>query len=94
MLGRVVGEQSHRTNAGVREDLRSGAVVTGVCGKTELQVGVHGVRAVVLKLVGLQLVHQPDAASLVPSDIEDDAATLGSNGRQCRIELRSAVAAQ
>ena len=48
----------------------------------------------VLQLVRLQLVHQADAAALVPAHVEDDAAALGGDGGQRRVELRPAVAAQ
>ncbi len=48
----------------------------------------------VLQLVGLQLVQQADAASLVPAHVEDDAAPLARDGGERRVELRPAVAAQ
>jgi hypothetical protein len=71
------------------EDLRAGAVVAGVGGQAELEVGVDGVAAGVLQLVGLQLVHQADAPALVTAHVEHDAAAGGGDGGQGRVELRA-----
>ena len=92
-LGRVVGQQPHRPHAEVDEDLRADAVVAGVGGQAELEVGVDGVVAGVLQLVGLQLVHQPDAAALVAAHVEHHAAALPGHHRQRGVQLRAAVAA-
>ncbi len=48
----------------------------------------------VLQLVGLQLVHQPDAAALVAAHVQHHAAALPSDHLQRGVELRAAVAAQ
>src|SRR3712207_7216651 len=42
------------------EDLRAGAVVAGVGGQAQVEVGVDGVDAQVLQLVGLQLVQRSE----------------------------------
>ena len=59
------------------EDLRAGAVVAGVGGQAQLQVGVEGVAAALLELVRAQLGQQSDAAALVAAQVDDDAAALG-----------------
>src|SRR5690606_3627625 len=92
--GRVVGQQSHRADAEVDQDLRAGAVVAGVGGQTEIEVGVDGVASGVLQLVGLQLVHQADAAALVTAHVQHHAAALGVDHLQGGVELGAAVAAQ
>ena len=93
-LGRVVGQQPHRVHAEVDQDLRAGAVVAGVGGQAEVEVGVDGVGSGVLELVGLQLVQQADAPALVPADVEHDAAPLLGDGGQRGLQLGAAVAAQ
>lgn len=69
-FGRVVGQQPHRAHTEVDEYLRTDAVIPCVSGQSELEVGIHGVLAGVLQLIGLQLVHQADAAAFVPAHIE------------------------
>src|SRR3712207_475667 len=93
-LGRVVGEQPHRVHAEVDEDLCAGAVVAGVGRQAQVEVGVDGVDAPVLQLVGLQLVQQADPPALVPADVEHDPAALLRHRGQRRLQLRAAVAAQ
>ena len=93
-LGRIVGQQPHRCDAEIGEHLGTGAVLADVIGQAERQVGVHGVGALVLQLVGAELVQQADPAALVPADVEHDAATLGGHRVQGRVQLRSAVTAQ
>ena len=91
-LGRVVGQQPHRADPQVDQDLGADSVISGIGGQPELEVGVHGVFAGVLQLVGLQFVHQPDAAALVAAHVQHHAAPLPSDHRQRGIELGSAVA--
>ena len=90
-LGRVVGEQPHRPDAEVDEDLRTDAVVAGVRGQAQLEVGVDGVVAGVLQLIGLQLVQQADAAALVTAHVEHHAAALAGDHRHRGVELGTAV---
>src|SRR3984893_17149406 len=92
-LGRVVGEQPHRAHSQVVQDLRAQSVVASVGGQAQLEVRVDGVGAGILELVGLQLVHQPDAAALVAAHVEHHAAAFPGHHRQRRVQLRAAVAA-
>ena len=59
----------------IGEDLRADAVVAHVGSEAELEIGVDGVEAAVLQLVGAQLVEQPDAAALL-RQVQHDAALL------------------
>ncbi len=92
-LGRVVGQQPHGPDSEIDEDLRTSAVVPGVGGQAQLEVGIHGVVTGVLQLVGLQLVHQADPAALVTAHIKDDAASFAGHHRHRGVQLRPAVAA-
>ena len=68
-------------DAELGEDGRTDAVLAVVDGQPELEVGVDGVEALVLQLVGLQLVGDPDAPPLVAAEVDDDAPSLGGDQR-------------
>ena len=59
----------------------------------ELEVGVDGVGAVILQLIGADLVAQADPAALL-DQVDHDAPALAADPGERRIELRPAVAAQ
>src|SRR3954454_801987 len=90
----VVREQSHRAHAQAGEDLRADAVVPLVGREAELGVRLDGVAAFVLEVVRAELVRQPDRASLVAADVEDDAAPFLSDAPERALELLAAVAAE
>ena len=90
----VVGHQAHAAHAEVGQDLRAGAVVAGVGGQAEFEVGVEGVAAALLELVRAQLGQQADAAALVAAQVDDDAPALGLDALQGGLQLGAAVAAQ
>ena len=92
-LGRVVGQQADRADAEVAQDRRPDAVLPQVDGQAQLEVGVDGVEALVLQLVGPQLVGDADAPALVTAQVHDDAAALGGDHLHRRVELRPAVTA-
>ena len=77
----------------VDEDLRADAVVAQVDRQPELEVRVDRVVALVLEVVGAQLVQQPDPAALL-GEVEEHAAALLLDHRQRRLELLAAVAAE
>ena len=79
--------------AEVLEDLGADPVVAQVGGQAELEVGVDGVEALLLELVGLELVEQADPAALL-GEVEQHAAALVLDHRERRGELVAAVAAQ
>ena len=62
-------------------------------GRPSLEVRVDGVEAVVLEVVGLQLVGDADAAALVAAQVDDDAAARLGDRAQRVVELGAAVAA-
>src|SRR5439155_3679942 len=71
LLG-IVGQQANVADAQVNEDLRADAVVTKVWREAELLIGFDRVQPLFLKLIGLQLGEQADAAPFLPH-VEDDA---------------------
>ena len=79
--------------AEVDQDLGADAVVAQVGGEPELQVRVDGVEALLLELVGAQLVQQADPAALL-GEVQQDARALALDHRHRRLELLAAVAAQ
>ena len=92
-LLRVVREDADAGEPEVDEDLRADAVVAQVDGQPELEVRVDRVVALVLQVVGAQLVQQPDPAPLL-GEVEQHAAAGLLDHRQRRLELLAAVAAQ
>ena len=61
----VVGEQSHLMDAQVAQHLGSAAVVALIGLEAEVDVGIDGVEAFFLQLIGRYLVHQADAATFL-----------------------------
>ena len=94
VLGRVVGDDPHRGDAEVDEDLRADAVLPAVLGQPEVEVGVDGVAALLLEAVGADLVPDADAAALVAAEVDDHAAARLGHDLHRRVELHAAVAAQ
>ena len=92
-LLRVVGEDADARQPEVDQDLRADAVVAQVDRQAELEVGVDRVQALVLEVVGAQLVQQADPAALL-GEVEQDAGALALDHRQRRLELLAAIAAQ
>ena len=91
--GLFVSSRIERTPE-VDEDLRPDAVVAGVRREPELHVRLDGVAALLLELVGPQLVREPDRAALVSPDVEHHAATLLARSSPCarRAARRSRIA--
>ena len=79
--------------AQVHQDLGADPVVAQVGRHAQLEVGVDGVEALLLELVGLELVEQADAAALL-GEVEQHAAALLLDAQQRVLELLAAVAAQ
>gem|GEM_PF-6598449 len=61
--------------------------------EAELDVGFHGVEALVLQLIGFEFRHQADAAALLLLIEQNAGASLGDFA-QGKLELQAAVAAQ
>ena len=94
VLRRVVGHEAHLGHPELHEDLGPDAVLPAIYGKPELDVGINGVPAVVLQVVGPQLVGEADATSLVAAQVHDDADALGSDPSDGGFELGTAVASK
>ena len=62
-------------------------------GKSELEVGLDRVQPVLLELVGLELVQEPDSATFL-GHVQEDAGALRLDARQRELELLAAVAAE
>ena len=77
----------------VGEDLVPDPALALVGREPEREVRVDGVHPLLLQLVRLQLVQQPDAASLL-GHVQQHAAALGHDRAQRELELLAAVAAQ
>src|SRR6185503_5730682 len=74
-LPRVVRQDADRGQPEVGEDLRADAVLARIGLEAELEVGLDRVEALLLQLVGAELVEQPDPAALL-GEIEEDTRAL------------------
>src|SRR5438034_673426 len=91
-LLRIVGEDAEPPRPQVHEDLRPDTVVTQVRLEPQSLIGLHGVLAAVLDLVGAQLVEEPNAPPLLPH-VHEHAATFALDDGEGLVELRAAIAA-
>ncbi len=91
LLG-IVREHADLLHAEVHQDLGTDAVVPQVLLESQLDVRLHGVAAVLLQLIGLDLVHQADAPALL-MHVDDDALAGLVDDLHGRVELVAAVAA-
>ena len=94
VLDRVVGHEAHGRHAEVDQHLGADAVLAAVDRQALLQVGVHGVVALLLQLVRPDLVAEADAAALVAAQVDEDAPALLLDQVERGLQLRAAVAAQ
>ncbi len=92
-LARVVGHQLDRLHAERVQHVGGDAVVALVVAEAQGLVGLDGVEAVVLQLVGADLVGQADAAALL-AQVEQDAVRHRRELAQGGLQLVAAVAAQ
>src|SRR5687767_3803125 len=75
-LARVVRQKPYGVDAEAVEDSGRWAVVAGVDGQSQLQVGVDGVGPVVLFDVREQLVDESDAATFVAGDVDEHSTSF------------------
>lgn len=92
-LGRVVRHQPHRAHANVPENLGADAVLAGVDGEAELDVGLHRVAALVLQVVGAELLAEPDAAAFMAAQVHEYSAAGLLDQLHREVQLLAAVAA-
>ena len=91
-LDGVIAHQAHLADAELLEDLRPDAVVTFVGLVPEVEVGIDGVEALFLELVGAYLLHQTDATALLV-EVDDEAAALLLDELHGLVQLLAALAA-
>ena len=87
----IIGEEPQVAHTEVAQNLGAHAVVAQVGGEAEFDVGIHGVVALFLELVGMQLGREPDTTALLP-EVEDDT-TLLRHAAHGGMQLAAAVAA-
>src|SRR6185437_13958662 len=92
-LARIVGHHAHRAQAEIEQYLRADSVVAQIWTEAERLVRLDGVLALVLQLVGLELVQQTDAAPFL-IEIYDDTAPFRLDHRHRSVQLPAAIAAQ
>src|SRR6185503_1972213 len=91
-LLRVVREDARAAHAEVHEDLDADPVLAVIRLEAEALVRLDRVETLILQRVGAQLVHEADAATLLPQ-VEEHAAALIRDARERGVHLRAAVAA-
>ena len=89
----IVRKQADFLCAEFFEDFRWKFVFAGVRGKTESFVGFDRVHALILQLIGAQLVHQADAAAFLRK-IKQHTARRFRNFFERKFKLRAAIAAK
>ena len=90
-LHRVVGQQTYFADADFSEDLSTHTIVAQVGVETEVNVGIDGVKPLLLQFVGGNLVHQSDASSFL-NEIDHCTLALLLDELHGLVELFSAVA--
>ena len=90
-LLRVVRQDANRRQAEIGEDLVADPPVARIGGEAEGEVRLDGVEALLLELVGLQLVQQADPAPFL-RHVEEHSSFLRSDSLQRELELLAAVA--
>ena len=94
VLHGIVRHETHGGHAEVDQHLGADAVLAAVDRQALLQVGVDGVVALLLQLVGADLVAEADAAALVAAQVDEDAPALLLDEVERGLQLGAAVAAQ
>ena len=89
----VIGQQAHGSDAEILQYAGGGRVLPLIGLVAERQVGVDRVQALVLEVVGPQLVPQPNAAALL-AQVDQNAGTLLSDAFDRQVELLPTIAAQ
>ncbi len=88
----IVGHQTHGSDAEQAQDGSRQFVGSAIGGVAEFQIRFHGVAALILKLVSLELGHETDAAALLLF-VEKNSNTFGGDAFERQLKLGAAVAA-
>ena len=91
-LARIVRHQTELTDPEIDQHLRTFSVVAKIRSKTERHVRLDRVEPLLLLLVRMQLVRQPDATPLL-SHVENSPAAFLLDHLHRRVELGTAIAA-
>lgn len=92
-LARVIGHQANGADPQVVEHRLANRIVALIGGEPQALVGLDGIRAAILQLVGADLVQQTDTTAFL-AQIQQHATPLGSDRAQGGLQLRTAIAAQ
>jgi len=89
----IVGDEAHCVNAQELESLCGNLEEAAVRLVSKFEIGLDGVKPLVLELVGAQLGHQADAATFLLL-VDQDAGAFVDDALHGELELLAAVAAQ
>jgi len=89
----IIGQKPHASYVEVAQDLGRHLVIPQVGRKTQPFVGLHGVCAAILKLVGAELIEQTDATAFLVLVNQQSPALFGDQ-IQRQLELGSAITAE
>src|SRR3954468_9861410 len=92
-LARIVGDGPDGFETEIEKDLRADSVIAEIGLEAEALVRLDGVDSLILELVRLQLVEQPDPAAFL-IEVDDDALPFFRDHLHRGVELPSTVAAQ
>ena len=90
-LYRVIGHQAHLGYSQYAQDVSAHAVVTFIGFKAQVDVGINGVIAVLLQLIGFDFVHQADASTFL-IHIHEDAFAFFLYHLHGKVQLFAALA--
>jgi hypothetical protein len=89
----IIREQADRIHSQMPQDGAWQMVTSQVALEAKLLVGLDGIGAVILELIGTDLVHESDAPAFLQF-IDDQAAPFAGYFFQSDLELSAAIAAQ
>jgi len=92
-LARIVGDGTDRLQPKIEQDLRTDPVVAEVGLESESLVCLDRVAALILELVGLELVEQSDSSTFL-IEVDDQSLSFLRDHPQRGVELPAAIAAQ
>mmetsp|Transcript_130446 Transcript_130446/g.377354 ORF Transcript_130446/g.377354 Transcript_130446/m.377354 type:complete len:270 (-) Transcript_130446:10-819(-) len=88
----VVCVQAGGLDAQLSQNIKRVVVGSGVDRKAQMDVRIHGVEALVLQPVGTNLVRQPDASTLMASNVQQHTPRRGVDHIEEPVELLPAIA--
>src|SRR5205085_1377301 len=89
---RIVREQSNGLQTEINQDLRAESVLTQVHWVTQLEIRIHGIEPILLKLVSLNFWREPDTPPFL-AHINNDSPSRRSDLPHGLVQLRPAIAA-